>query len=117
MTIKNMKDLKKVKNLKDLNLHSTFRAHIIYEQIMGESFNANAGLNGVIVLFFSYIMGCNKDANLDYEEWFDWLDANPDILGEFTDWLISVNAAKSKLEGEPAGEEAPKEKDGGKKNE
>lgn len=114
MKIKNIKDLKKVKSFSDLNLRQTFRAHIIYEQIMGESFNSKAGLNGMIVLFYSYIMGCNKDATIDYDGWFDWLDENPQMLAEFTDWVVSINKARVKDNEE---REEPQEDSGAKKNE
>lgn len=91
-----MKDLKDVKNFEDLNLRQTFRAHIIYEQIMGESFNSTAGLNGVIVLFYSHIMGSNKDASIDYDDFMDWLDEHPEMLTQFTEWYLKVSGAKMK---------------------
>ena len=106
-----MKNINEIKQFEELNLKQTFRAHIIYEKIMGESFSAQSGINGIIVLFYSYIMGSNKDMVVDYEEYMDWLDENPSMFENFTDWLIKINnaAANTPSEGEEKhdnGEEA-----------
>lgn len=101
-----MKNLNEIKDFKELNLRQTFRAHIIYEQIMGKSFSVDAGLNGTIVLFYSHILGSNKDVVIDYDEFMDWLDANPKMLSEFTEWYLLINGAKIK----PENEEGPAEK-------
>lgn len=85
-----MVNIKDIKDFKDLNLRQTFRAHIIYEQIMEHSFTPDDGLNGIIVLLYSYICGSNHDTIIDYNDYMDWLDDNPDMVVEFTTWYTNV---------------------------
>lgn len=99
-----MKNIIEIKQFEELNLKQTFRAYIIYEKIMGESFSSKAGLNGIIVLFYSYIMGSNKDMIVDYDDYMDWLDEHPSMLNEFSDWLVKINTAANSA---PVAEEQP----------
>jgi len=100
-----MKNIKEINSFEELNLKMTFRAHIIYEKIMGHSFDTSDGLNGIVVLFFSYVLGSNRDANLDYEEFMDWLDEHPEMITKFSEWLVSGTDARNHM---PSNEE-PKE--------
>lgn len=82
-----MKNISEIKEFSELNLRQTFRAYIIYEQIMEHSFTGNDGINGIIVLFYCYICGSNHDTVIDYNEYLDWLDEHPFILQQFVDWF------------------------------
>lgn len=92
-----MVNIKDIKDFSELNLRQTFRAHILYEQIMGHGFTGSDGLNGVIVLFFSYIAGSNPHSNVDYDEYMDWLDENPNMLTLFSEWIQAQNTAKHSM--------------------
>lgn len=93
-----MKNINEITKFEELNLKQTFRAHIIYEQIMGHGFITTDGLNGVIVLFYSYIMGSNRGATVDYNQYMDWIDDNPEMLTKFTEWIQMQNTAKHSVE-------------------
>lgn len=93
-----MVNIKDIKDFNELNLRQTFRAHIIYEQIMGHGFIGEDGLNGVIMLFFSYIAGSNPNSGVDYNDFMDWLDENPNMLTLFSEWIQAQNAVKRSFE-------------------
>lgn len=95
-----MKNISEIKEFSELNIRQTFRAHILYEQIMEHSFTGNDGLNGMIVLFYCYICGSNHDSVIDYNDYLDWLDENPGMLSAFTAWM-----AKDTLLGKGDGDE------------
>lgn len=73
---------------RDIELKYTFRAHILYENITGENF-APTGLTSIINFYYSTIMANDRDINLEYDEFLDFLDANPETLKEFSGWLVS----------------------------
>lgn len=93
-----MINISEIKEFNELNLRQTFRAHIIYEQIMGHGFMSSDGLNGVIVLFYSYILGSNRGTAVDYDAFMDWIDDNPEMLTKFSEWIQSQNNAKQSIE-------------------
>lgn len=71
---------------KEVNLKYTFRAYMIFEQIVGHSF-AGINLTEFITLFYSVLMASDTELTTDYDKFIDWLDENPNKLGEFTKWL------------------------------
>lgn len=79
-------------NIKDRNieLKNTFRSLIIYEEITGVSFKGN-GMKEILIYFYSVIVGSDKDANIDFDEFIDWLDANEDVFNEFVNWMVEVS--------------------------
>lgn len=92
-----MKNINEITKFEELNLKQTFRAHILYEQIMEHPFSEKDGLNGVVVLFFSYIMGSNRNTSIDYNDYLDWLDEHPNMITLFTAWLVKMNEAKQSI--------------------
>jgi len=88
-----MDNIKNIKEFNELNLKQTLRAHILYEQIIGHPFEVGDGLNGIVVLFYSYIVGSNRQSNVDYNDYLDWLDEHMDMVGKFSEWLQAQNKA------------------------
>lgn len=99
-------NLKDVKSFEELNLKQTLRAHILYEQIMGHPFIESDGLNGIVMLFYSYVIGSNRDTNIDYNDFLDFLDEHNNMIGEFTKWIIKMNDNNKLTEPEPEPGEA-----------
>lgn len=73
-----------------VELKNTFRSLIIYEEITGDSFHGR-GIKETLIYFYSVIMGSDKDLNIDFDEFMDWLDENPESLNLFIDWLQEVS--------------------------
>lgn len=97
-------NIKDVNTFDELNLRKTLRAHILYEQILGHPFNENDGLNGIVVLFYSFIVGSNRNSNIDYNDFLDWLDEHESMLNDFTEWMVKQNKAVKSIDPEPTGE-------------
>lgn len=86
-------------NNQDIELKYSFRAYLIYENVTNQSFSPT-NMTSFITMFYCSIMASNSDLQLDFEEFMDWLDTNPDKLSEYTEWLASnlkkTNDLKSK---------------------
>lgn len=100
MSIKNIND---VKSFEELNLRESFRSHMIYEEITGESFRPT-NIKNVLIFFYSNIMAVNRELTIDFEAFVDWMDEHPEYLGMFVDWF-TANLHRN-ITKQPAGEEA-----------
>lgn len=77
----------------EIKIKSTMRALIIYEQITkGQKIN---GMTDVLVYFYSLIISNCRDLQLDFDEFIDWIDENPSVIDEFTQWSIEEQKKKS----------------------
>lgn len=70
----------------EVNVKQTFRSHIIYEQITGQTFSPK-NVTDIITFFYSTVMACNPEITIDFNEFLDWLDETPDTLAEFVKFL------------------------------
>ena len=84
-----------IKN-KTIDLKYSFRALMIYENITQKNFNPK-GLSDVVVFFYSIVVATSKDTTLSFDDFLDWLDANPTAINDFSVWLTSVFNAQSGL--------------------
>lgn len=85
-----IKQLAEVKEFKDFNLQrESFRAHMIYEEVMGEPFKPT-NIKHILVYFFANVMAVNKELAVDFDEFVDWLDIHPEMVTDFTDWLVDI---------------------------
>lgn len=78
--------MKVIINNKEIELKKSFRALIIYEEIMKESFSGS-GYKELLIYFYSIILSSSKDIEISFDDFIDWLDDNPDSLNEFIKWL------------------------------
>lgn len=73
----------------DIELKYSFRSMMIYEKIVGESFQPN-GVTEIIIYFYSTILSSKKNIDLSFDDFVDWLDENQDALNNFNKWLITI---------------------------
>lgn len=73
----------------EITLKYSFRSMMIYEKIVGESFQPN-GLTEVIIYLYSTILASKKEIDLSFDDFVDWLDDNPNTINEFNEWLLSI---------------------------
>ena len=73
----------------EITLKYSFRSMMIYEKIVGESFQPT-GVTEVIVYLYSTILASKKGIDLSFDDFVDWLDDNPNAINEFNEWLLSV---------------------------
>lgn len=74
---------------KEIELKYSFRAIMIYEKMTGESFNPK-GTSEMLLYFYSIILGSDKEFMLDFDEFIDWIDNNPQVLNDFVLWLSQI---------------------------
>lgn len=74
-------------NEKEYEIKYSFRAYMIYENIMGKSFSPQ-GLTDMIIFFYANLLAAAKGDTIKYEDFLDWLDDNPDELSKFSNWLM-----------------------------
>lgn len=96
-------------NLKNklIELKYTFRGYMIFEEITDKSFEG--GIKDTIILFYSMLMGSSKELSIEFDDFMDWLDENPDKLSEFTEWLQSnIKSRNLRNKGEETKEDKKK---------
>lgn len=76
-------------NEKEYEMKYSFRALMIYENIMGKSFNPT-GLTDIIVFFYATVLAVAKGDIIKYDDFLDWLDEHPDEMNNFSEWLMDA---------------------------
>lgn len=79
-----------------IELRQSFRSHIIYEQITGESFHPK-GMTEVITFFYCVIMANAPALELDFDSFVNWLDDNPSTVGDFSEWMVESNRRQAAM--------------------
>lgn len=102
-----MKNLDEVTKFEDFNLHESFRAHMIYEEIVKEQFKPNS-IKNVLLYFYANVMACNRELDADFDQFLDWLDTKPTMVEEFTNWIID-NVKRKVVKDTDGGEASDKE--------
>ena len=95
-------------NGKKYNLKYTIRALFIFEQITKKSFKVESMLDNYI-FFYSMILANNKDKVLEWDEFIDAMDNDPQLLDKMNQ-VLANNQKKNELfdEGEKDGGEEKK---------
>ncbi len=89
-------------NDKEIELRFTFRADMIYENIMQKSFKAQTETEW-LVYFYSTYLAITDDTDLGLDDFILKLDENPKLLYDFIQWYVDFQSNNMKL--------IPKEKD------
>lgn len=74
-------------NNQDVKLKQSYRGIVFYEQMAGKSFNPVTTFD-MLLYFYAIILGSNKDVNITFDEFMDWIDENPEMPLHFANWLI-----------------------------
>jgi len=99
-------------NDKDIELKNSFKAYIAYEEVAGESFTPK-GLKEVITLYYCMAMTSDLSLAITFDEFIEWLDANPGELAKFSAFLSETAKRNEGLA--PKGEEDEKNGENDKK--
>ena len=59
---------------------------IIYEKVANKTFNPQ-GITEILLYFYSVIMASDKDCELEFEDFLDMVDNNPQLITDFSNWL------------------------------
>lgn len=98
------------------NLKFGFRAMMIYERLVGKTFEGG-GLNEIITFFYSCVAAADETYTQSYNDFVNWLDEHPTELTNFSLWLSDNFKRNTNLEEkEPDKSEVKSKKDSKKKN-
>lgn len=73
----------------ELELKYSFRALIIYENIMNKSFEGR-GITEILTFMYCVILGSQKGLEFTYDEFLDLIDTQPNLIKEFSEWLTGA---------------------------
>ena len=77
---------------REIELKATFRAYLIFENITGKSFQQLSTLADVLTFFYATILGSAKTTDISFDDFLDFIDENPNIVTEFSEWMAGSNA-------------------------
>lgn len=81
---------------KDITLKNTFRAMMMYENINGSTY-LGGGITEAITYFYCVVVASSKDYEIEFDEFVEYLDENPDKLTEFSKWIMEVSKNQNQL--------------------
>lgn len=84
-------------NNHEVELKKSFRSYVIYESITDKIF-APKTMSDIITYFYSVVLSSDKDTNLTFDEFIDWLDENENALNDFEQWLTKINEVDSQFQ-------------------
>lgn len=73
----------------EIELKYSFRALIIYENIMNKSFEGR-GITEILTFMYCVILGSQKGLEFTYDEFLDLIDTQPNLIKEFSEWLTAT---------------------------
>ena len=95
---------------KEVELKSSFRAYIIFENITGKSFQSVQTLADVLVFMYATILASLKTTDISFDAFMDYIDSNPDVVTEFSEWLTGVHEVVNEASNKIVNEEDSKKK-------
>lgn len=82
----------------EITLKYSMRALFQYENILG-AFNPKS-LSDFATFFYCVVCSSNKDLDLTFDEFIDFLDEDPSKMSEFAEWLGKTMAKNNFLSGQ-----------------
>lgn len=76
---------------KEITLKNSFRTYIIFENITGKSFQNAASLSDILCFMYATILASAKTTDITFDEFMDYIDENPTMVTEFSQWLMKSN--------------------------
>ena len=83
--------MKVIINDKEITLKSSFRAMVAYEQITDHIFSPSTVTDILVYLYCCIISSKEYDGTMTFDEFMDYLDENPTILQEFSEWMTETS--------------------------
>lgn len=96
-------------NEKQYKLKYTLRAMMLFEQITKKIFSIES-LSDELVFFYSIILANNPDEPMNFDQFLDAIDDDPDLLIQFQNFLIEENNKRNTYTDEDVKEDGIKKK-------
>lgn len=81
---------------KEIELRQSVRALMLYENVEGKSFSPQSTTD-IITFLYCVVVSSSKDYTISFDDVLDWVDENPTMIGEFSQWLVSGDQNQNKL--------------------
>lgn len=98
----------------EVELRYSMRSLFMYENITGASFNPKS-LQDFCTFFYCVVCSSNKDIDLTFDEFVDYLDEDPSKMSEFAEWLSKTMQKNNFLAGAAQSQEKESKGKGNKK--
>lgn len=83
-------------NDKEIELKYSFRAIIMWEQIQEKPFQPVTA-SDVMIYMYCIVCSSDKTVKITFDEFLDYLDANPKVIEDFTRWILENDAFNSQF--------------------
>lgn len=83
-------------NDKEIELKYTMRSMMLYENITEKSFTPST-MTDLITFMYCIVVSSSKDYSLKFDDFIDYLDENPAVLNEFSEWIVNIISANDNL--------------------
>lgn len=83
-------------NDKEIELKYTMRSMMLYENITEKSFTPST-MTDLITFMYCIVVASSKDYSLKFDDFIDYLDENPAVLNEFSEWIVNIISANDTL--------------------
>ena len=103
-----------IKGQQEVELRYSMRALFQYEKISGKSFNPKT-LQDFCTFFYCVVCSSNKDLDLTFDGFVDYLDEDPSKMSDFAEWLGKVMAKNNFLSNAAQSQEKESKGKGNKK--
>lgn len=97
----------------EVELRYSMRSLFMYEKILGQ-FNPKT-IEEFATFFYCVLSSSNKDLDLTFDEFIDFLDEDPSKITEFAEWLSNVMMKNNFLAGAAQSQEKESKGKGNKK--
>lgn len=81
---------------KEITLKCGLKAMLMYENVTGGS-STPSNLTDVITFFYCIVVASSKDYSIQFEDFVDWVDENPDTMEEFSKWMNDIVTTNNRL--------------------
>lgn len=98
----------------EVTLRYSMRSLFMFERVANKSFNPTT-IEDFCTFFYCVLCSSNKDLDLTFDEFVDYLDEDPSKMNEFAEWLSKTIQKSNFLSGAAQSQEKENKGKGNKK--
>lgn len=83
-------------NDREITLKRTMRSYMLFESITGKAFSPKT-ITDIITYFYAVVLSSDKDVEVSFDEFIDYLDSNEGVYEEFQQWIIGLDKIQGAL--------------------
>lgn len=87
-------------NNNEIELKYSFRALMMFENITDKTIELNT-LGDILTFFYCVVCASNRNIEITFDSFIDWLDDNPTAVVEFREWITDQMIKNSMLKKSP----------------